>query len=364
MLCQVPTITALYTEAHCISHARTRLQGDEFVNNALNSKIERESQLKRTKSTVMIAEKHFIKAVNYNSAQGEIPMFGPGWEKEERQFRNDIKNQIKTNLQVETQEELDNHAKTLVQQGHFLCLAESEKSHAVWKSYLYNLKHGTMKFLLNSVIDTLPTGANLTRWNKSSSDKCKLCKNRETTLHILNGCKKALNDGRYTWRHNSIINYITSCLDNSKYVVRTDLPGNPSKTLPPEMIVTNLIPDVVIVDEKKKNVAIFELTAPFETNIKARHEQKSDKYAHFVTDITTHKAEVEAFEIGSRGYISPDNESRLKKLHKFCKPDVKFKTFRENISVLSFYCSFHIFLCRKDMDWTAPPYLKQPFSAK
>ena len=130
------------------------------------------------------------------------------------------------------------------------------------------------------------------------------------------------------------------------------------------MIVTNLIPDVVIVDEKKKNVAIFELTAPFETNINARHEQKSDKYAHFVTDITTHKAEVEAFEIGSRGYISPDNESRLKKLHKFCKPDVKFKTFRENISVLSFYCSFHIFLCRKDMDWTAPPYLKQPFSAK
>ena len=221
-----------------------------------------------------------------------------------------------------------------------------------------------MKFLLNSVIDTLPTATNLTRWNKSSSDKCKICRNKETTLHILNGCKTALDDGRYTWRHNTIVNYIENNLDKEKYTVRTDLPGHQAKTLPPEIIITSLIPDIVIVDDKKKEVAIFELTVPFETNIKARHLTKADKYAHFSTDITSHKAQIEAFEIGSRGFICPENTTRLKKLHKFCKPGLKFKTFQENISALSIYCSFHIFLCRKDTDWISPPYLHQPFSDK
>ena len=108
----------------------------------------------------------------------------------------------------------------------------------------------------------------------------------------------------------------------------------------------------------------MELTVPFETNIKARHETKADKYAHFTTDITSHKAVVEAFEIGSRGYIRPDNTNRLKKNHKLCTPGLKFKTFQENISVLSVYCSFNIFLSRKDNDWISPPYLHQPFSDK
>ena len=66
-----------------------------------------------------------------------------------------------------------------------------------------------------------------------------------------------LNDGRYTWRHNTIVNYIENNLDKEKYTVRTDLPGHQAKTLPPEIIITSLIPDIVIVDDKKKEVAIF-----------------------------------------------------------------------------------------------------------
>ena len=53
----------------------------------------------------------------------------------------------------------------------------------VKKSFLYDMKAGTLKFLVNSVIDTLPTAANLVRWSKSNSDKCKLCRGRLTTDH-------------------------------------------------------------------------------------------------------------------------------------------------------------------------------------
>ena len=57
--------------------------------------------------------------------------------------------------------------------------------HPIWKSFIHNLKRGTTKFLLNSVIDTLPTKSNLKLWNKTTSDKCDFCKNKEATLHVL-----------------------------------------------------------------------------------------------------------------------------------------------------------------------------------
>ena len=98
--------------------------------------------------------------------------------------------------------------KSLTVQGKNLELASAEKQDLVWKSFMYDLKQGTLKFLLNANIDTLPTAANLKRWKKSSSDLCKLCKCRQTTDHVLSNCKVALDTGRFTWRHNCVINFI------------------------------------------------------------------------------------------------------------------------------------------------------------
>jgi len=78
-----------------------------------------------------------------------------------------------------------------------------DKSDMIWKSYmlLFNLEKGTLKFLLDSCLDTLPTQTNLLQWGKSASDLCKLClqadaelqgRRQGTTKHILNGCKLAL----------------------------------------------------------------------------------------------------------------------------------------------------------------------------
>ena len=35
-----------------------------------------------------------------------------------------------------------------------------------------------------------------------------------------------------------------------------------------------------------------------------------------------------------RGYLSPENHERLKKLHAFCKPSIKLKVFKENMQYL------------------------------
>ena len=107
----------------------------------------------------------------------------------------------------------------------------------------------------------------------------------------------------------------------------------------------------------------FLLLLPIESNgnIDKRHQEKSNKYAHFGTDMTGYDCAVTAFEIGSRGYISTRNHSALYTLHKFVKPGVKLAKFKQNISALSVYSSFHIFITRKEAIFTEPPYLLPPF---
>ena len=126
---------------------------------------------------------------------------------------------------MERRKKWEGHVKELAVQGQFLALAAAEREDIVWKSVMYDLKQGTLKFLLNASIDTLPTAANLKRWKKSSSDLCKLCKRRQTTNHILNNCKVALDTNRYTWRHNCVINYIVTNVE-PKFRVYSDLPGH------------------------------------------------------------------------------------------------------------------------------------------
>jgi hypothetical protein len=292
-------------------------------------------------------------------------MFGENWEHQEKEFEEAVKDQVKVALRVEQQEEHLTKVQTLAKQGDFLYMASCEGGDAIWKSFIYNLKQGTMKFYLNAVTNTLPTGNNLLQWGKSTNDQCKLCKGRETTCHVLNNCKVALDQGKYTWRHDNILSYIATILDHTKYRFYVDIPNHMTTTggtIPVELCVTPLRPDIVIVDDKKKTMDIFELTCPLEPNIKKRHTEKSDKYAHFNGDLDQHTTKVTCFEIGSRGYISPDNHERLKSLHKFCKPNTKLKKFKENISALSIYSSYAIFIGRKEPQWMKPGTMKPPFS--
>ena len=233
-----------------------------------------------------------------------------------------------------------------------------------WKSFLYDMKAGTLKFLVNSVIDTLPTAANLVRWGKSSSDKCKLCKGRQTTDHCLNICKVGLDTGRWTWRHNNIVNYVVNSLDSQKFTVHSDLPGHEAAgggTIPPEILITNLKPDITILDKTNNKFHIFELTCPLMANIDKQHDYKTNKYAHLLTDISHLHTTVTAFEITSTGHISKRNHTHLQALHKFCKPGIKLSNFKKNISALSIYSSYHIWLCRNDPIFQEPPFLNAPF---
>ena len=223
-----------------------------------------------------------------------------------------------------------------------------------------------MKFLLNSAIDTLPTKVNLKLWGKRSSDKCR-CGKKETLNHILNGCDMALQEGRYTYRHDTILKFISNCLDRVKFTCFVDLQDCQTPaggTLPPSLVVSTLRPDVVIIDKKKKEVNIFELTVPAEPRIKISHSLKYQKYQHLISDIGGHKVNIIPFEVGSQtGYISQENKDHIKTLHKFCQSTIKLKKFKQNISALTVLSSYLIFNSRNhgwgDMEPILPPFPNQ-----
>ena len=155
-------------------------------------------------------------------------------------------------------------------------------------------------------------------------------------------------------------------VDTTKFSVFSDLPGYTvgGGSTPPELCITGQKPDIVIQDKKNKSIHLFELSVPIETNnnIEKRHTEKSNRYAHFLTDMSDgYSCSVTCFEIGSRGYISTKNHSALYTLHKFVKPGVKLTKFKENISALSVYGSYHIFITRRENLFLEPPFLLPPF---
>ena len=69
-----------------------------------------------------------------------------------------------------------------------------------------------ISFLIRSVYDLLPSNANLVRWGKKEDPTCPLCHGRQTKEHVLSSCKIALSQGRYTWRHNRVLQELAAII--------------------------------------------------------------------------------------------------------------------------------------------------------
>ena len=69
------SISQLYIETQTVSHVRTKLIGDETVNNAINCTLRREGSWSTKRSTTVECEATFTEAVHDNTVNGEVPEF-------------------------------------------------------------------------------------------------------------------------------------------------------------------------------------------------------------------------------------------------------------------------------------------------
>ena len=81
---------------------------------------------------------------------------------------------------------------------------------------IWNKASLRISLLVRSVYDLLPYNANLLRWGKKEDTTCPLCNDRQTTEHVLSWCKLALSQGRYTWRHNRVLQELAVVISMAK----------------------------------------------------------------------------------------------------------------------------------------------------
>ena len=95
----------------------------------------------------------------------------------------------------------------------------------------------------------------------------------------------------------------------------SDIPGFLAPgggSIPPDIIVTNLRPDICIVNGSTNEVILFELTCPWDGNIERSHAYKEEKYSHLFADLSRrYKTYLFSVEISVRGQVSRDNKKRL-----------------------------------------------------
>ena len=219
-------------------------------------------------------------------------------------------------------------------------------------------------FAINAGINTLPSLDNLKRWGKRVSDRCPFCNNTQTLAYILSNCGTSLDQGRYTWRHNSVL---CSFIDLIRprlldgFTLYSDMPGYMAPhwgTIPPHILVTSLRPDVFIFNESMHTAIIFELTCPWDRNIERSHTFKEEKYAPLSADLSVaYKVFTFSVEISARGQVTVQNKARLKALSFRCCRDAKLATnlMVKNGSKAALLTSFSLFAARKEPSWIDPP---------
>ena len=230
-------------------------------------------------------------------------------------------------------------------------------SDLTWKSALTGLSESAYSFAVRSISDALPTNANLALWGKVVSPVCSLCgSGKETLLHVLNGCQRAL--PRFHWRHNVLLHKLHSFIDKhlqdqpSPPSVSVDLRVTDEKfdmearvcTIPPDILICSQRPDLVITDRAKRSIDVLELTVPFESNIERARERKAEKYSSLIANIESagYKCTYHSIEIGARGVVAHGTAATLRTITGASRKDVK--ALMKDLAMSVIKCSYLIFL--------------------
>jgi len=257
-------------------------------------------------------------------------------------------------------------------QGNLFALLQAESEGITWKSYMWNLPRGVLKFALNASIDTLPTFTNLKRWGKRASVNCHLCGNtvKQTLFHVLVHCNHTMDQGRMTWRHDSVLKHIAGCLKSaleslSTVEVYCDLEGLQAPgggSIPAEIMAQAQRPDLVILDRSdhgRHRISLVELTCPWDTDADKARDRKISKYAGLKIALSNEGWDCGLYtiEVGARGHISKSVKDRLRSLFRSWVPPGHRSGVAQMIkyaSWISLVCSFSIFQARNDPAWNAP----------
>ena len=164
-----------------------------------------------------------------------------------------------------------------------------------------------------------------------------------------------MDEGRYTWRHNSVLLFLANTFSSLKQcTVYADLPSFLSRCF---ITGESYRPDLLLLTDKNI-LYILELTVGFETNIQNNSDRKATKYSSLINELSFSYSKVQFVNlsmsaIGAMGSPCISLLSLLNDLHfdKTIQKRIIMKTM--SISLRS---SYYIF-CRRNKPWTNPELL-------
>ena len=121
---------------------------------------------------------------------------------------------------------------------------------SIWSEAQSHLPKNIYNFTIRYINNSLPTRKNMARWGLSQSPDCSFCLNSESLLHVVAGCLQYLD--RFTWRHDSILNFIAKSLQPVIINVHSSLYADFNGFLNPSKITgENYRPDLLFLIQSK-----------------------------------------------------------------------------------------------------------------
>ena len=226
---------------------------------------------------------------------------------------------------------------------------------SIWTSVQSKMPKNIFNFTIRYLNNSLSTRSNLKKWNFTQSSDCSFCHLPETLLHVVAGCKSYLEEGRYTWRHNSALqvlaNYFRATSGLSLYV---DLPCFHS----PCIITGDIFrPDLILVTTDKK-IYILELTVGFETNLEVNAERKRAKYQSLVENLKSKYKDVNFvnLSISSLGIFGPSCSSFIEMCDAL-SVDVGHRRYLISKLCNTIIRTTYYIFCRRNKPWDSPEIL-------
>ena len=232
------------------------------------------------------------------------------------------------------------------QQGQWTSWEEALQRSITWND-IWQMAPQRLSFLIRSTYDQLPSKSNLVKWKKEIDPTCP-CVTRNLKHWNMSSVpvRRLLLTGRYTWRHNSVLDELVRingtwwCLSqisqprnllmgrgkinvglkkstyhraipgqnllglDNNWKVSADLPGW-CNDYPKIISNKGLRPDIVLFSKENSKVILVELTISFESRQEQSHDYKTSKY-----DLKKElKKEgyiiiVKVVEIGARGFVA------------------------------------------------------------
>jgi hypothetical protein len=198
---------------------------------------------------------------------------------------------------------------------------------------------------------------------------------KQTVFHVLVHCKHTLDQGRLTWRNDSVLNYIAGCLKSalvgqSMVELYCDLDGLQAPgggLIPADVMVQAQRPNLVIVDRSvhgRHRIALVELTCPWDTDAKRAEEHKTARYADLREELSNKGWDCSLYliEVGVRGQIVKSVKDRHRSLFRAWVPAGHRSGIGQmikDVSRISLVCSFAIFQACNDPFWFSPRLVTQ-----